>query len=60
LRRWKKMDKTIAAFCVIMACLAAVVALIVTGHIPADVGVPILTLAAGAAVGYLFPSPLGS
>jgi hypothetical protein len=54
------MDKSTAAFIVIMACLAAVVALIITGHIPADVGVPILTLAAGAAVGYLFPSPLGS
>ena len=51
------MDKTIAAFIVIAVCLVAIVVLMVLGTIPADVGIPILTLAAGAALGFLFPSP---
>lgn len=52
------MDRGLAAFVTVLVCLAAVVGLMIAGKVSADVGVPILTLAAGAAVGYLFPSPL--
>lgn len=51
------MDKTIAAFIVIALCLIALVVLMALETIPVDVGIPIITLAVGAAIGYLFPSP---
>jgi len=51
------MDKTIAAFILTMICLVAVVALMFAGIISAEVGLPIITLAVGAAIGYLFPAP---
>jgi len=51
------MDKTLAAFVLTLLCLVAVVVLMVAGRVPADVGLPIITLAVGAAIGYLFPSP---
>lgn len=49
--------KVIAAFIIIAICLLAVVVLMAIGTIPTEVGIPILTLAVGAAVGYLFPAP---
>ncbi|NPV54563.1 MAG: hypothetical protein HPY71_13780 [Firmicutes bacterium] len=52
------MSKEVMAFAVIIAALAAVIVLMGLGTIPVDVGVPILTAALGAAIGYLFPSPL--
>lgn len=52
------MDKVIAAFVTVLVCLIAVIVLMALGTISPEVGVPILTLAAGAAVGYLFPSPI--
>ncbi len=52
------MDKTIAALVVVGIILAGIIALMATKIMGVDVGVPILTLAAGAAIGYLFPSPL--
>jgi len=51
------MDKTIAAFVVIALCLVAIIVLMAINTIPAEVGIPIITLAVGAAIGYLFPSP---
>lgn len=51
------MDKTIAAFAVIVICLLAIIVLMAISTIPAEVGIPIITLAVGAAIGYLFPSP---
>lgn len=50
--------KALFAFAVICLCLLAVIVLMVLGTISAEVGVPILTAAVGAAIGYLFPSPL--
>jgi len=50
-------DKTLAAFVLTTLCLVAVVVLMVAGAVSSDVGVPIITLAVGAAIGYLFPSP---
>ena len=52
------MNKSIAAFVVIMLCLLAVIGMVLMGTVSADVGLPILTAAIGAAIGYLFPSPL--
>jgi fucose permease len=51
------MDKTIAAFVLTLICLVSVIILMVLGVIPADVGLPIVTLTVGAAIGYLFPAP---
>lgn len=52
--------QAVFAFAVIAVCLIAIVVLISVGAVPADVGLPVITLAVGAAIGYLFPSPLRS
>jgi hypothetical protein len=52
------MNKTIAAFVIVGIILIGIIALMATEIMAVDVGIPILTLTVGAAIGYLFPSPL--
>ena len=49
------MDKTIAAFVVIMVALVGVLLFIGLETIPSDVGIPIVTTVVGAAIMYVFP-----
>ena len=50
------MDKTIAAFVVILAILIGVLLFIGFSIIDPEVGIPIITTALGAAIMYLFPA----
>lgn len=50
--------KAIFAFAITLVALLAIVVLMAIGSLSSEVGLPIITLAVGAAVGYLFPSPL--
>ena len=53
----KIMDKTIAAFILTLTCLVSAIILMALKIISPEVGLPIVTLTVGAAIGYLFPAP---